>query len=185
MDRPAVYRKGHSARSVDLSLDARSVHQDSEDSLDYLDIPAFLRPDAEPNHPDESPAEDRYALPDDLEAIVAVLNARFPEERAAELDIHTFADLLALGFEAQVVGRLIGLRDDETSEEDVVLAVLAVIAASPAGKRLSRNARRLIRRASRDAALPRSFMKSVSVRVRGNRRPGLMSRLFHAYPVNP
>jgi hypothetical protein len=161
-----------------------SVPEDSADSVDDLDIPAFLHRDAETLEERASKKENEFeanrpsARLTDWDGIVTALNAHFPSDRAAELDIHSFADLLVLGFEAQVIGRLIGLSDHETSEKAVVLAVLVVIAASAEGKRLGRKARRVIRRASRDAAPSRSLRESVADRLRCSGRRGMLSRLF-------
>ncbi len=66
-----------------------------------------------------------------------------------ELDINTLEDLAAIGMEPEVLTRLADLIEGGEPEEAVVLAVLSVVASSPAGKHLSRNAQRLIRRERR------------------------------------
>jgi Ca-activated chloride channel family protein len=150
-----------------------SVHGDAvdyqlADSFEDLEEPDLAKAAKEPSPPPHT----------DLTAIVAALNARFPDDRAANLDLRTLRDLASLGFRTDVIEVLTDLVDDDCPEETVVAAVLSAVASSPAGKRLSRNARRLIRRAERAWSPSGSLVKKISLYVRGAEPKGLFSKWF-------
>jgi hypothetical protein len=178
-----AYRKIRSADSaLSVSGEPRSRSPDSGDSLDYLDIPAFLR--TQPELPDigadgVTPA---VVANEELIRVVSGLNARFPDHRAARRGLPSLADLVSLGFAADTAQRFTALVDRGCSEEDVVLAVLSAIAASPEGKRLTRNALRVIRRALRDATPAASLLDVVNRYVGVADRKGALSRWFGSGP---
>jgi Ca-activated chloride channel family protein len=97
-----------------------------------------------------------------LTVIVAILNARYPEDRAESPDLLRLQDLASIGLGEALIEALRTLVGEGCSEERLVVAVLSVVAASPAGQRLSRNARRVIRRAGRVWTPPESLLEDVS-----------------------
>jgi len=180
MDRPAVYRKAHGAAAPDGSMagEPRPEGQGADDSLDYLEIPAFLRRDAglidEKSHRGKPPV----LLPAELVRVVSALNDRYPDGKAAVLELRTLEDLASLGFGTDVIEGLEDLLDEDCSEEKLVATVLSVLASSPAGKRLSRNARRLIRRAERARAPSEALVKDVSRYLLDAESKGLLGKWF-------
>ena len=114
----------------------------------------------------------------DLARIVSALNARYPDGKAAVLELRTLEDLASLGFGTDVIEGLEDLLDKDCSEEKLVATVLSVLASSPAGKRLSRNARRLIRRAERAQVPSGSLVKDVSRYLLGAESKGLLGKWF-------
>ena len=145
----------------------------ADEDLEYLEIPAFLRRQGDQGKEKEVQAKRRSTPSTSLDRIVAALSARFPDSRAVELDINTLDDLAAIGMEPEVLTRLADLIDGGEPEEVVVLAVLFVVASSPEGKHLSRNAQRLIRRASRNPSPNRALLKYVTICIFGVGRSGL------------
>jgi Ca-activated chloride channel family protein len=143
------------------AMSAASSESDAGGPPDSLESSAFLRPSTA--LPDErSPAGTGPTLSArNLLRIVSELNARYPDDKAVALELRTLGDLARVGFEIDVIEALADLVDDDCSEEKVVAAVLSVLASSPAGKYLSRNARRLIRRAERARAPSGALVKDV------------------------
>jgi hypothetical protein len=106
------------------------------------------------------------------------MNIRYPDHRSAVMSMSSLDDLTTLGFRADLIARLKALVNDDCPPKAVVAAVLSVLASTAAGKRLGRNARRLIRRAERACPPTRLLLREVIACVLGASHGGSLSNGF-------
>jgi len=133
----------------EVCMSAHSISADFEEpSLDYLDVPAFLRKQNDSPQPSSN-------------QVVSYLNRSHSPIISRHLDICSFNDLEDLGVALEIVAELKELVDEDYTEEMVVIAWLSWFIDSGEGSGVSRHVKRLIHKAEKHLGIEGELISHV------------------------
>ena len=115
--------------------------------------------DPSASYPGEAPSR--------FERLIEGLNNRYSDRTAAHLDIGKVDQLTVIGLDRETRNRLMEIVDKDCTEANLVVCFLTHLLNSEFGDGLSRHARRMIRKASRQHAVPEAAIGIVTGLIDG------------------